>query len=285
MLQIQGANLDFSGSAIASSPLVNSPSSRSNKFFIPNVLRGQKQSQSPMSPSATIKQKNIVTITETLASPIATQKDSTVSPSQTIKLPREPQTESLSPNHTVKAAKSNKILDMFTRNTIFMRREQLNNRLSLLNDDQERKQIKEEWMMEEAVHHKKMREKTSIKDFDIIQTLGHGGFGVVRLVREKHTGDIFAMKTLRKQDMLKRKQEAHVKAERDLLCQASMIADWIVRLICTFQDENYLYFVLEYMPGGDLLGLLIKLDIFPENFAMHYAAEMVLAIEEVHKLG
>ncbi|KAI8913340.1 kinase-like domain-containing protein [Gorgonomyces haynaldii] len=170
-------------------------------------------------------------------------------------------------------------------NTRADRRAELDTQLSTVQTDDERQQVKEQWMISETEKNKKRREKISIKDFEIVQTLGHGGFGVVRLVRDKVTQEVFAMKALRKADMLKRGQEAHVRAERDLLSQASQVADWIVQLNCTFQDNENLYFVLEYMPGGDLLGLLIKLDIFPEDFAKHYCAEMVLAIEEVHKLG
>lgn len=184
-----------------------------------------------------------------------------------------------------KSFKSNKIIDLFTKNSRLGRRAALNSRLAILNSDADKLKVKEEWLIEETEKAILVNKSICIDDFTIIQTLGHGGFGVVRLVKEKKSGDIYAMKSLRKSDMLKRQQEAHVKAERDLLCQASQVADWIVRLIATFQDETSLYFVLEYMPGGDLLGLLIKLDIFPEDFAKHYCAEMVLAIEEVHKLG
>ncbi len=93
------------------------------------------------------------------------------------------------------------------------------------------------------------------------------------------------MKTLTKQVTIERGQESHVKTERSLLSVASELGDWIVRLHYSFQDKHFLYFVLDYMPGGDLLGLLIKKDIFPEDFARYYFAEIILAIEEVHKMG
>ncbi|KAI8926344.1 hypothetical protein BC831DRAFT_425889 [Entophlyctis helioformis] len=166
-----------------------------------------------------------------------------------------------------------------------LRRVQLDTQMRHAESDAERRAMRQEWLLNETRHLRSMRQKISIADFEMLKTLGHGGFGVVRLVRERQTGDIYAMKILRKSEMLKRRQESHVRAERDLLSCAAEVADWIVRLIYTFQDDEYLYFVLEYMPGGDLLGLLIKLDIFTEDFARHYCAEMVLAIEEVHKLG
>jgi protein-serine/threonine kinase len=165
------------------------------------------------------------------------------------------------------------------------RRETLNNNLKKAGTEAEKKQIKKEWLMQGSHSLRMLREKMTIDKFEMLQTLGHGGFGVVRLVRFKVTGEIFAMKLLKKEVMLKMRQESHVRMERDLLSQASEVSEWIVRLVCTFQDQDFLYFVLEYMPGGDLLGLLIKLDIFKEDMARHYCAEMVCAIEEVHKLG
>jgi len=78
--------------------------------------------------------------------------------------------------------------------------------------------------------------------------------------------------------MIKRHQEMHVRAERDLLSEAAFNSNWIIQLMYTFQDDDYLYFVLEFMGGGDLLSLLIKMDIFPEDFAKFYSAEMVFII-------
>ena len=108
---------------------------------------------------------------------------------------------------------------------------------------------------------------------------------MVRLVRERSTGEIMAMKSLTKQVTIENGQEGHVKSERRLLSIASELGEWIVRLFYSFQDRDYLYFVLDYMPGGDLLGLLIKKDVFSDEFSKFYFAEIVLAIEEVHKLG
>ncbi|KAL5032243.1 hypothetical protein BDV3_000833 [Batrachochytrium dendrobatidis] len=166
-----------------------------------------------------------------------------------------------------------------------LRRVDLDTQLRITESQTERRKLHEAYLIHESQTLRHQREKITITDFEVLKTLGHGGFGVVRLVRDKTTREIFAMKVLRKCEMIKMKQESHVRAERDLLGCASEVAEWIVRLVYTFQDPDYLYFVLEFMPGGDLLGLLIKLDIFNEDFAKHYCAEMVMAIEEVHKLG
>jgi serine/threonine protein kinase len=76
---------------------------------------------------------------------------------------------------------------------------------------------------------------------------------------------------------------AHVKAERDILAEADN--EWVVKLYYSFQDHSNLYFVMDYVPGGDLMGLLIRLEILDEPLARFYVAELVQAIESVHRMG
>lgn len=102
------------------------------------------------------------------------------------------------------------------------------------------------------------------------------------MVRKTDANQLYAMKTLRKTDILKRNQFAHVKAERDILAEADN--EWVVKLYYSFQDEKNLYLVMDYIPGGDLMALLIKKGYFEEEFAKFYIAELVLAIESVHAL-
>ncbi|KAF1835663.1 kinase-like protein [Decorospora gaudefroyi] len=156
-----------------------------------------------------------------------------------------------------------------------------------------------------------------ISNYDIVRVLGKGSFGVVRLVREKSDNcgslrgsscsvgyldgsltpkdgqscspvrrpkQVFAMKVIRKSDMLRNSQEGHLRAERDFLV-ASENSRWVVPLISAFQDHNNLYLVMEYMMGGDFLGLLLREDILDENVAKWYMAEMILCIEEAHKMN
>src|ERR1700748_1570219 len=78
-------------------------------------------------------------------------------------------------------------------------------------------------------------------------------------------------------------QLAHVKAERDVLAESN--SPWIVQLYYSFQDSAYLYLIMEFLPGGDLMTMLIKYDTFSEDVTRFYMAECVLAIEAVHKLG
>lgn len=95
--------------------------------------------------------------------------------------------------------------------------------------------------------------------------------------------EVFAMKVIRKSDMLRNSQEGHIRAERDFLV-ASENSRWVVPLIASFQDTHNLYLVMEYMVGGDFLGLLFRQDILREKKARWYIAEMILCVEEAHKL-
>ncbi|RDB25182.1 Serine/threonine-protein kinase CBK1 [Hypsizygus marmoreus] len=150
--------------------------------------------------------------------------------------------------------------------------------------------LRARWRKNETDYLRERRRKVDASAFVKLKTIGHGAFGVVSLVREQSTGNLYAMKQLRKIDMLRKGQEGHVRAERDILKSASMVnspngAEWIVRLYYSFQDRDNLYLVLEYMGGGDLLNLLIERDVFEEDFTRFYVAEMILAIESCHKHG
>ncbi|KAM9989288.1 hypothetical protein ACTFIY_005342 [Dictyostelium cf. discoideum] len=127
------------------------------------------------------------------------------------------------------------------------------------------------------------RLKLKRSDFEVIRIIGRGAFGEVSLVRHRESNDLYAMKRLKKSEMLKKEQAAHVRAERDVLASAN--TNWVVKLYYSFQDDNYLYLIMEYLPGGDMMSLLIKYDIFTENQARFYIAETILAIESVHTLG
>ncbi|PYH37444.1 kinase-like protein [Aspergillus neoniger CBS 115656] len=163
----------------------------------------------------------------------------------------------------------------------------------------------------------------SLAGFEVIKVLGRGSFGVVRLVKEEktedtnHDGDsedkllrwrnegtnsraygldslrsandgtkssrrrimtgvkkdVFAMKVIRKSAMIRNSQEGHLRAERDFLV-ASAKSRWI----------NHLYLIMDYMVGGDFLGLLMRRNMLPETVARWYIAEMILCIEEAHRL-
>ncbi|KAM2863428.1 hypothetical protein FF1_022202 [Malus domestica] len=103
----------------------------------------------------------------------------------------------------------------------------------------------------------------------------------VRVYMEKATGHVYAMKKLKKSEMFRRAQVEHVKAERNLLVEVDN--NCINKLYCLFQDEEYLYLITEYLPGGDMMTLLMHKDTLIEDEARFYIGETVLAIESVHK--
>ncbi|XP_044515844.1 serine/threonine-protein kinase MRCK beta [Gracilinanus agilis] len=120
-------------------------------------------------------------------------------------------------------------------------------------------------------------------DFEIIKVIGRGAFGEVAVVKMKNTERIYAMKILNKWEMLKRAETACFREERDVLVNGD--CQWITTLHYAFQDENYLYLVMDYYVGGDLLTLLSKFeDKLPEDMARFYIGEMVLAIHSIHQL-
>ncbi|NXE92214.1 MRCKA kinase, partial [Menura novaehollandiae] len=121
------------------------------------------------------------------------------------------------------------------------------------------------------------------EDFEILKVIGRGAFGEVAVVKLKNADKVFAMKILNKWEMLKRAETACFREERDVLVNGDN--QWITTLHYAFQDENYLYLVMDYYVGGDLLTLLSKFeDRLPEEMARFYLAEMVIAIDSVHQL-
>ncbi|KAH8650062.1 serine/threonine protein kinase, AGC family COT1 [Xylariales sp. PMI_506] len=128
-----------------------------------------------------------------------------------------------------------------------------------------------------------LRTKDKPENYTTVKIIGKGAFGEVKLVQKKADGQVYAMKSLIKTEMFKKDQLAHVRAERDILAESD--SPWVVKLFTTFQDASFLYMLMEFLPGGDLMTMLIKYEIFSEDITRFYIAEIVLAIEAVHKLG
>lgn len=119
-------------------------------------------------------------------------------------------------------------------------------------------------------------------DFNLIKVIGRGAFGEVQLVRHKSMNKVFAMKLLSKFEMIKRSDSAFFWEERHIMAHAN--SEWIVQLHYAFQDHKYLYMVMDYMPGGDLVNLMSNYDI-PEKWAKFYTMEVVLALDAIHTMG
>ena len=149
--------------------------------------------------------------------------------------------------------------------------------------EHEKKQKTEITWKAEAQYLRFLRTKEKPSNFSTLKTVGKGAFGEVRLVQRKTDGKIYALKSLVKTEMFKKDQLAHVRAERDVLVESD--SPWVVKLYTTFQDRTFLYMLMEFLPGGDLMTMLIKYEIFSEDITRFYMAELVLAIDAVHKMG
>ncbi|KAF1466145.1 Citron Rho-interacting kinase, partial [Megadyptes antipodes antipodes] len=124
----------------------------------------------------------------------------------------------------------------------------------------------------------------SVKDFEVKSVVGCGHFADVKVVREKVTGDVYAMKVMSKESLLVQEHVSFFEEERSILSQST--SPWIPQLQYAFQDRKNLYLVMEYQPGGDLLSLLNRYeDQLDENMVQFYLAELVLAIHSVHQMG
>ncbi|XP_078593886.1 serine/threonine-protein kinase MRCK alpha-like isoform X19 [Branchiostoma floridae x Branchiostoma japonicum] len=139
-----------------------------------------------------------------------------------------------------------------------------------------------EWAKPVASRVKQLRLHRS--DFETLKVIGRGAFGEVAVVRSRTTDQVYAMKILNKWEMLKRAETACFMEERDVLVKGDK--RWITKLHYAFQDDDYLYLVMDYYSGGDLLTLLSKFeDRLPEDMARFYVAEMILAVDSIHRLG
>nr|XP_025974812.1 citron Rho-interacting kinase isoform X3 [Dromaius novaehollandiae] len=124
----------------------------------------------------------------------------------------------------------------------------------------------------------------TVKDFEVKSVVGCGHFADVKVVREKLTGDVYAMKVMSKESLLVQEHVSFFEEERSILSQNT--SPWIPQLQYAFQDKKNLYLVMEYQPGGDLLSLLNRYeDQLDESMVQFYLAELVLAIHSVHQMG
>ncbi|KAJ1555228.1 camp-dependent protein kinase catalytic subunit [Cladochytrium tenue] len=126
------------------------------------------------------------------------------------------------------------------------------------------------------------RLRFQLTDFEVYKTLGTGSFGRVHLVRLRASGQFFAMKVMRKTDIVKLKQVEHTINEKGILEKLDF--PFLVGLLGTFQDSANLYIVLEYVQGGELFSFLRKSGRFPNHVARFYAAEVLLAFEYLHSM-
>ncbi|XP_053135091.1 citron Rho-interacting kinase isoform X18 [Hemicordylus capensis] len=124
----------------------------------------------------------------------------------------------------------------------------------------------------------------SLKDFEVRGLVRCGRCADVQVVREKATGDVYAMKVISKKALLAQDHIFFFEEERNILSRNT--SPWIPELHYAFQDNKNLYLVMQYQPGGDLLSFLNRYeDQLDESVVQFYLAELVLAIHSVHQLG
>ncbi|EPS65446.1 hypothetical protein M569_09330, partial [Genlisea aurea] len=127
------------------------------------------------------------------------------------------------------------------------------------------------------------KERITIDDFDFIKQISRGAYGKVFLARKRTTGDTFAIKVLRKLDMLRKNDIDRILAERNILI--TVRNPFVVRFFYSFTSKENLYLVMEYLNGGDLYSLLKNVGCLSEEVARSYISELVLALEYLHSLG
>ena len=129
---------------------------------------------------------------------------------------------------------------------------------------------------------RKNREKQTIREYESLSIIGRGAFGEVHVCREIKTGKIYAVKKIKKDVLLEKNQIIHIRSEQQFMSKVK--SPWIVDLKASFQEDDYLYLIMEFCQGGDFMNLLIKKDILMEEEARFYTAELILAVESIHKL-
>jgi serine/threonine protein kinase len=127
------------------------------------------------------------------------------------------------------------------------------------------------------------RAGATVDDFDLLKVIGKGSFGKVMLVRKKDTGKVYAMKVLNKRTIIERNEVEHTKSEKSILMKLSH--PFLVGLHYSFQTPEQLYFIMDYINGGELFFHLQKDRKFPEDRVRFYAAEIASGLEYLHSAG
>ncbi|KAK0553399.1 serine/threonine-protein kinase dbf2 [Tilletia horrida] len=130
---------------------------------------------------------------------------------------------------------------------------------------------------------RKRRTRLQLEQFHIITQVGQGGYGEVFLARKRETGEVCALKRLKKSVLVKMDEVRHVLTERDILTATR--TPWLVRLLYAFQDTHHVFLAMEFVPGGDFRTLLNNSGVLREEHARFYAAEMFVAVDCLHRLG
>lgn len=134
-------------------------------------------------------------------------------------------------------------------------------------------------------HRRRRRRKIGLDDFQFLAVLGKGNFGKVMLAESRHTQKLCAIKVLKKDFIVENDEADSVKSEKRVFLTANKeMHPFLLNLHCCFQTENRIYFVMEYISGGDLMWHIQKLR-FSARRAKFYACEVLLALKYFHDNG
>mmetsp|Transcript_35458 Transcript_35458/g.75591 ORF Transcript_35458/g.75591 Transcript_35458/m.75591 type:complete len:454 (-) Transcript_35458:25-1386(-) len=148
--------------------------------------------------------------------------------------------------------------------------------------EEQREAVQQAYGRQQDEYFREARKQVMISDFEFVKVIGQGAFGIVRLCKKKDTGEIYAIKQMCKKDMVYKNQVQHIRAEKAALSIAK--ESWVIGLHYTFQDDDWLYMVMDYLPGGDLMTHLMRKDTFTEDETRFYIAELVEAVDCIHEI-
>eukprot|EP01117_Protostelium_nocturnum_P017133 TRINITY_DN6921_c0_g1_i1.p1 TRINITY_DN6921_c0_g1~~TRINITY_DN6921_c0_g1_i1.p1 ORF type:complete len:441 (+),score=129.59 TRINITY_DN6921_c0_g1_i1:726-2048(+) len=133
------------------------------------------------------------------------------------------------------------------------------------------------------IHYTTTMRKIGTEDFQLLKVVGRGAFGKVMMVKKKDSQRLYAMKVMNKDYLVKNNVVNHILSEKNIL--KKMANPFVVSLKYSFQTEDKLHMIMDYVCGGELFFHLCESKKFTEDRARFYAAEIVLALEYVHNLN
>ena len=135
------------------------------------------------------------------------------------------------------------------------RKEELEQRMDAMRLDEEKKsQVLDHLASLESEHVRSWRKKMSVDAFEQMDIIGRGAFGEVRLVRERESGNVYAMKKLRKSEMVSKGQVHHVRTELDAMSEVDDSNPWVVKLHYSFSDDDFLYLAIDVTDDTFIVG-------------------------------
>ena len=121
----------------------------------------------------------------------------------------------------------------------------------------------------------------TLNDLELLSTLGVGTFGRVRLCRVRGNDQVYALKIIKKSVVLRLKQVDHIKDEKKVL--SLLDSDFFPHLYASFQSSSSLFLLVKYVLGGELFKRIRAEQRFPNDVALFYATEVVVAFEALHR--